>query len=210
MQTTRRFWGVTILVSILLSAIAPFTAPARAQSLIDATSREVQVRIVKIRDEIESIRFTMGKPTPQGSALTVEAPTPHELYFQSLTLLKKVHQLAFELDGRSEPSAESPRGDAHMTDVKKIAGAILDSVRRISSNLHTHRSTSTGMNMPTATPATLFDALVQANRQVNLLLDKPFLPADAFQEITLALAYATRLRSADSGPATVGSGKDAP
>jgi len=46
---------------------------------------------------------------------------------------------------------------------------------------------------PGKTPSDVFGALATANRQINLLLERPFTPADVFQQVSLAIAYASRL-----------------
>jgi hypothetical protein len=40
----------------------------------------------------------------------------------------------------------------------------------------------------------IFRSIIQAHRQVDLLLDRPFAPSDAFQQVTLAVGYAAQLR----------------
>jgi hypothetical protein len=44
--------------------------------------------------------------------------------------------------------------------------------------------------------------VVDVNRQLNLLLERPFAPGDTFQQLSLAMAYADRLLAgfADAGP----------
>ena len=45
------------------------------------------------------------------------------------------------------------------------------------------------------TPTDVFGAIMQTNRQLNLLLDQPFSPAEVYEQVTLAMGYTARLRA---------------
>ena len=45
------------------------------------------------------------------------------------------------------------------------------------------------------TPTDVYKAIVQLNRQINLLLDQRFAPSDVYEEVSLAIAHAANLRS---------------
>ena len=46
---------------------------------------------------------------------------------------------------------------------------------------------------PDKTPSDVLRSIVQANRQVNLLLERRFSPSDAFQQVTVAMGYCEKL-----------------
>ena len=45
------------------------------------------------------------------------------------------------------------------------------------------------------TPTDVFNATLEASRQLNLLLDQPFSPSEVYEQLTLAIGYAGRLRA---------------
>ncbi len=160
------------------------------------TARDVLARTTVILDDIEAIRVDMGKPKERRPLGIAHGMAPHEAYFQALTLYLKADRLALELTGSTgmlPPMAKPLEVQVrHVGDVVAAAHQRLLTVKR-ELGLTTDGSSET-IN-PQATLTEVGYAIVRANRQLNLLLERRFTPSDAYQQVTVAIGYADALLS---------------
>jgi len=160
---------------------------------------DVYIRTLLVRDELELIRLEMGKPQDTRQEPRVAEAESREVFFGALTLFHKVNRLSFDLTrGRAAPP-DRPIGTLRPAHVMAVVDAVLTQLQRVKATLGILESSRSKPRDPTATPSDVFRSIVQANRQVNLLLDRPIAPSDVFQQVTLAVGYAAQLRAGFPG-----------
>ena len=135
----------------------------------------------------------MGKPRNEQPELGVKGAAPREVYFQALTLFVKADRFCFEQTRQRTPQVESPAGEPQPEDVRRVVDVVLDCVRQVKKHYDVELKAATIEVEPGKTPTDVFRSIVQANRQVNLLLDERFAPSDVFQQVTLAVGYTAQL-----------------
>ncbi len=167
-----------------LEADAPATTPT-----------DVYARMTRVHGGIELIRFVMGKPKIAGAEIAVTGVAPREVYFQAITMFRKANRLSFEQTRVVAPTPELPAGDIDPGDVLAVVNAALERISHVKARLEITTEPATRRTVSPKTPTEVFRSIVQANRQLNLLLDKRFAASDVFQQITLAVGYAARLRA---------------
>jgi hypothetical protein len=137
----------------------------------------------------------MGKPEPVERQIEISGVEPREVYFQAETLFKKADRLSYE---HTRETAEAPPlTDLNITpnQVLVMVDAALERVRHVKDGLGIVEASAQPLFDPSKTPTDVFNATLEANRQLNLLLDQPFTPSEVYEQLTLAIGYATRLRA---------------
>ncbi len=169
------------------------------------TPVDVLSRVHLLRDEIELIRFEMGKPTNRQPPLQVSGASPREVYFQGLTMFRKVDRLARDLTASKVVHPKSLRANQiSPRDVWDVTNAALARVHAVKKCLNVKNTLREKPSPPETNPSDVFRAIVQVNRQLNLLLDAHFFSSDVYQRITSSVHHAEgmleRFPSANSLP----------
>ena len=163
-------------------------------SLEGITPADVLARVQLLRDTLELIRFEMGKSTASQSDSIVTNVHSHEAYFQALTLFHKADRLALELTGSTgippEPISLSALAPLH---IWKIVNASYLRILAIKEELGLKEIVSERPEDSSTSLTETGRAIVQANRQINLLQERHFSPSDVSQQVLLASQYAKRL-----------------
>ena len=189
---------VTVLLGLAVTAEANpnLKGPGNGQSEIkdNLNSADVLARLLLVQQGIELIRFEMGKSkAPQIGQMATNA-YPHEVYFQAVTLFLKADRLALELTGstglRPEPVPPSNVRPFH---IWTLVNAAYARILTVVQELGIPESLSEKRPDPSTTPTDVGRAIVRTNRQLNLLLQRPFFSSDVFQQVSLAIRYATGL-----------------
>jgi len=150
---------------------------------LDETSTAVEpadvfVRVALVRDELENLRFVMGRPANTQPEPEVSDAVPREVFFQALTLSRKADRLCFEYTREHAPEPAILSGTIQPAAVYAVVDAALERIRRVKQRLDIVYEVKTVTRDPRHTPTHVFRSMVQANRQLNLLLDRQFSPAD--------------------------------
>ena len=161
----------------------------------EITPADVYARMSRVRGGIELIRFVMGKQKIDGAVFTVTGVAPRDVYFQAITMFRKANRLSFEQTREVASMPEPPAGDIDPGNVLAIVNAALERINHVKERLEITTVPATQQPDSSKTPTDVFRTIVQANRQLNLLLDERFAPSDVFQQVTLAVGYAARLRA---------------
>lgn len=161
----------------------------------DIAPPDVYVRALLVQDELELIRLEMGKPKDTRRALQVAEAEPREVFFQALTLFHKTNRLSFNLTREHAELPEKPVGTLRSAHVMAVVSTVLTQLERVKAHLGTIEPSREQPRDPMVTTSDVFSALVQANRQANLLLDRQIAPSDGFQQVTLAVGYTAQLRT---------------
>lgn len=170
------------------------------------TAADVRARVGLLRETVEFIRFEMGRPKVSQFDAIVTDVHPHEAYFQALTLFLKSDRLALELTGSTgippEPTELSTVTPFHIWEMVNAAYHRLEAVKE---ELALRERTSERMENSSTSLTEAARAIVETNRQLNLLLEHRFSPSDVSQQVLLASQYAKRLLARFPG-STVDSG----
>ena len=114
------FWFITIVFG--LSAFASQVAyaqdeiktppPISGRSLTKEKilPADVLARAQLLRNELELIRFEMGKPKNHQPEIPVTKAAPREVFFQGITLFRKTNRLSFELTRTRGKEPITPSG----------------------------------------------------------------------------------------------------
>ena len=157
-------------------------------------SADVLARVQWFREELEVIRFEMGKPKDRRTIRLATDALPHEVYFQAITLFIKADRLALELTGstglRPPPIAPS---DVRPYHTWVLVTAAYDRLMTIKTELGIHEIVLEKAHPPSTTSTEVGRAIVHANRQLNLMLQRHFSPSDVYQQVSWGIRYANAL-----------------
>ena len=198
-RTLRRRFGLSLL-HLLVVGLAG-VGGAQAQSPPDPTaavavtveSPDVFVHVGLVRAELELIRAVRGRPDEMRRQIGVEGVAAHGGFFQGRTLFRKADQRGLEQGRQHAPDPRTPSGDVRPVHVNQVVEAALQRVRRVKETLGIDDQSRPPPRDPDKTPTDVFGSIVSANRQLNLLLERPFSPSDVFQQVTIAIGYSARL-----------------
>ncbi len=155
---------------------------------------DVWVHVDHVRQELEQLRAYMGRPKDSRSELDISGAEPREVFFQAVTLFRKADRLCFEQT--REQAGEEPMPP----DGKILPGHVYQAVDRalqrilvVKSKLGLTTELAISARDDDRTPSDVLRSIIQANRQLNLLLERQFAPSDVFGQVTLAVGYSERL-----------------
>jgi hypothetical protein len=198
----RLLWCLSIAFSLSLHAGAqeipdesaqPAAAKTPETGKAEITPSHVYRQVALVRAEIDLIRLEMGKPEVDPPPIQVEKAAPREVYFQAATLFRKADRLAFEHTRGRVEEPPMPAGQMRPAGVHAMVSAALERVETVKETLTiTEQSESPPLD-PGLEPSQVFNAIVAANRELNHLLDQRFAPRDVYQQVSMAIAYLSRL-----------------
>ena len=162
-----------------------------------------------IQQEIEVIRWQMGRPLETRPPMPVAEVAIRVNFRQALTLWQKVNQLGIELVGGGEtpPIVIQPRGAGYgPAQVHQVLASVFDRLQEIRDGAGiVGRTGLVGAPPqppldPQADPADVFRVIVQSNRQVNRMVERQSQPGDVFQLVQQAIYYASDILTATGDP----------
>lgn len=159
----------------------------------EITPPDVYARVALLRAELELIRFEMGKTKPAQSQLPVSDAAPREVYFQAFTLLLKSDRLCFEQTREHLILPETHAGSVTPAHSFRLVTDALKMIRKVKVSLAITTHSQEPVRNIENTATSVFQSIVRANQQLNLLLDKPFAPSDVFQQVTRAINHSATL-----------------
>ena len=127
--------------------------------------------------------------------MAVRGIAPREVFFQALTLFENANRLGFEQMRTLAGRPLEPSTDPTPADVLRVVDAAMIIFRAVKDDLGIMSDVSVPPFDPSKRPVDVFKSIVQANRQLSLLLDRRFSPSDVYEQITVAIGYTARLRS---------------
>ena len=181
----------TLLVAgfIALAHGAETSQPAPANAETDAA---FAAKIVAFSRDLERLRRFMGGSKASELDIGIRDAMPRDLYFQTLTLWEQTDQLSFEILRTRAKPAPVPAGAIGPQDALKRIQDAHQQLRQIMQQLQIADVSDLADGNDT-TPTDHFNALLNLNRQLNLLLERHISPSDVYQQVTLAIGYSARL-----------------
>lgn len=198
--------GVLVLIQPVMAlgqevSVTPDPISGRATTVKDILPADVLARAQLFRAELEELRLVMGRPQEQREEIQVTHAAPREVYFQVRTLYQKANRLAYEQTGELKPELDtvSEIGTIRPYHVWEGVNAALVRLLAIQHKLGLTDSLTELAQDPAVTPTDVYQAVVQANREINLLLVQQVASRDVYQQVTLAMNYGARLLSSFPG-----------
>lgn len=192
LSTIRQQFRLAMLVTVCLFPLMARPAIAGDQRQTVGPP-EVYAQVGVIRAELEAIRFVMGRPKNTQQEIAVRGAEPREVYFQALTLFRKSDRLCFEHTRERIAEPGTPIHPLTSADVHEVVTAALGRIRKVKRTLRIEQSQVIEDPNVKREPTDVFRSIVQANRQLNLLLERQFTPSDVFQQVTRGVACTSRL-----------------
>ena len=179
-----RLLNVTAALLICASPIA------HAQSV---NNTDVYNLASQVAEEIEYIREVMGRPFDDSPRLPVGDVSQLQVYYQAQTLFRKANQLAQEYAGAPRTAAPPvPDVDLQPSDSFNAVISAQDQIRQVSRAFSIETEAQI-QERTTASTTGVFLTILDANRQLNLLINEPILPGDVFDQVTLAVLYSASI-----------------
>lgn len=173
----------------LVGAALHWSVPAVAQPE-QIANKDVYVLAEELADEVELIREVMGKPYDDSPRLPVAGVSMAEVFFQAQTLLRKSNQLARELAGSALVTAPAaPNREIQAADIYGIVKTALEQIRAVKAELGITEPVIPTERETDIAPTGLFSTIIDSNRQLNLLIERPITSADVYEQITFAVIY---------------------
>ena len=161
--------------------------------ILEITPSDVFVEVFVLRKELELLRVEMGRPRSDQVEIEVTNAAPREVHFQARTLFDKSNRIAYEFLGEYSKPPNYPISKIYPYHVFVTVKAALRQILRVKAHLGVLEQVEIPLPDPTKRPTEVYRAIVQANRQLNLMLEQEYRPADVFQQVSLAIVYAGRL-----------------
>jgi len=162
-----------------------------------------------IQEEIEVIRWHMGRPMEERPPIPVEEVAIRENFRQAMTLFNKVNELGVELVGGGEPAPivpAPPGGEYGPAQVFEVLTSVLDRLQEIRAGTEivgaaaiVGESAAPPLD-PSATPSDVFQLIVQCSRQINRMLERSAQPGDVYQRVQQATFFASEILAAVGDP----------
>jgi hypothetical protein len=156
---------------------------------------------VAFDQNLERLRQIIGGPKPPPLTMNIRSATPYDIYFQTVALWQMVNRLAFEILRVAEKPLPTPPAEIQLSAALHLvqeAYRVLQEVMADPQIAESNALLAPAPAEPVSTsvkgmPADAFMAIFAINRQLNVLLERPYAPSDIYREVTLAVAYAAQL-----------------
>lgn len=184
----------TVMISIMFVTVAAFAEEIRPPHVYQA--------VTQTSGDIELIREVMGRPKLDAPPWTVDHAEPRHVYYQVRTMFRKVARLLEQTTGEeisTPPLAESV--EIEPRHVLEIVHAAQNGIEKIRSELGISYLAELPPLEKERQPRDVLREVIQANRQLNLMLNRPILPEDVYGQLELAATYvAGALTTEESKP----------
>ena len=192
-----------MLTKALFACLAvALVAPVAAQDL-DLKEREKKIRNIQptqvydlleqVRDEVELLRFEMGKPKHEDPSFVVAGAAPREVFYQAVSLLRKADDLGYEQLGTRGAPVTLPDGPARPGDVYFVLLGALQRIQAIRENYEIQPPVSSPGISRFKRPTDVYNLILEVSAQLNLLLDESLAPQDVYGQVRTASDHVAQL-----------------
>ena len=155
----------------------------------EVTPAHVFQAVSQVAADLELIRDVMGKPVLEAPPWIVDDAEPRHVLYQVQALHRKAARLAAQLDVETVPLPPVPTGEIVPANVLAFVRSSYAQLNLVRGELGIVYSSDLPPFSATQQPRDVLREVVQASRQLNLMLDQPILPADVYDLLALAAAY---------------------
>ena len=151
---------------------------------------DVYRNVAQLRGNLEMLRKRMNKPDVKQSEIDVRDVSPREVFTQAGSMLEKSGQLILENNKEKHNTLllfpKEAIKPAHVYTVTERANTL---VAKVVQKLGMTPA-APDRSLSNKTPTDVFKNIIQANRQLNLLLKKRVTPSDVYRRVQAAVNYA--------------------
>ena len=196
----RRRWAAWALAAAATVPGQGAEAPApTADATGPAQSLDVYQAVMRLQLDLEALRWVAGEPVLDAAPWIAVATTPRHLFYQAQVLFGKASQIADEIAGprilplpddgwrRSLPRPAPQDRQVELDDVLRV---ITDAHDRVRAVIELQNIRTIQLDLPvreTVTAGEVLTAIVQANWQLDLLLNREVPPLDAYNLVMSAV-----------------------
>ncbi len=181
--------GAYRFIAVLLFSFA--ASPVSGET--EVTPDDVYAQVMELSVLVERRRYHAGVPKARHLKLVIKDAQPHDVFFQALTLFRKSNRLLFQITRKKAAIPRTQRGVYRPSDVLKLSEGAQQNVSSVLEGLGlTVPMATVPVGRPPKSPSDVFMATQVVNRQINLLLERPFSPSDVHMEVTRAIGYGAR------------------
>ena len=195
-------WGIrfaatqfaAFTIAVILGLGASGQAFADSHEKKNIVPSDVYAAAVRMRTNVDNLRFYMGKPVADEHDFKVSNAQPREVYFIARAVYQTANEFATQMTGRWR-SKEIP---LDLRDIKPAnVFAIVQAADRLITDVLQKQELKSRTESPpwadSKTPSDVYMQLLGVSDQLNLMLDRPFTPSHVFREVTRATNYAKHL-----------------
>lgn len=148
---------------------------------------DVLARVRVIQDELEQLRFEIGKPEFSKKGISVKSAQPRQVLFQATSMFVKTGKLFYELSGLRPPPLRSRIAkDVRPGQVWMAANDTYRLLLVIRAGLQLPEAPMEKVQDPKTTPADVLEAVVATNRMLNGLLNSGPSSHDVLERVLVA------------------------
>jgi len=186
-----------VFVAMLSTSSFGQEGPTRTGSDVQQLARHIML-------ELELLAYEMGQPIRETELLPVADVSGFEVFFQAQTLFRKANTLAQEIAGaeRLAPPVLPVDGTTAAYDYSVLQRA-MEQIHLVKAELGIDEVVIEPELEENVGATGAFQAIVQANRQLNVLTRQQLVPADVFAEVTLAVIYVSGILELYPGAVTL-------
>jgi len=189
----RYLWKKLFGLSFLLLCFFLFCGQTIMAASRNFSPGHVYVEMRRVEQFIDALGLHMGIPDPEPLGVKVTDVSPHDVYFQLRTLVIKANRLSFELSRISNDFPPLPNGRIRPGEVLAMASKALEIMSAINQKLQLPSAPQKVVFEEGIVPSDVFMVALRVNRHLNSLLERRFSPAEAYEVVNLAIAYASNL-----------------
>ena len=180
------------MISAWMLALVPL-GPVAAQN--DVSPPDVFAATMMLRQDLELLRQELNAPLEERDLVKVSNAAPREVYFQAITLRLKSERLCSQqlenTVGLPTSVSITPDRELRPSDVLEVVLQAQGQIRCATAFFGLAATREAPARDSTKTPTDVFQSIVQANRQINLLLKEQFSPNEVIAAVRLANTYTT-------------------
>ena len=193
--------GLILPLSTQAAEIAGIRLPVSSHGVNqeEIVPADVLARVNFASQQMELIRQKLDLPVVHGMPIVINAAQPREVYFQALSAYRRVSRFTFEQLRIFHPDLVKKDQSNVRTTLPYHVWLMVNRVSKQLELIAAELNISTRLTEMVAdnktTPSDVFTALINFNRQLNIMLEQPFSPDDVFQQVTLGIHYTAKLLS---------------
>jgi hypothetical protein len=167
------------------------SSPANA---LDKSASDVASIIDIASQEIEFIRLQKGKEKPNPLTFKISNALPRQIYYQALTFYHKSDRMCFDHTGDVGPiPPKGKSGEIDYQDIHDVIEGALKRIRCVRPALEISNFPKTNTFLRSDDPSEIYKKILRSNRQINILLDNPYVPSTVYMRVQLAIAHGKAL-----------------
>ncbi len=139
-----------------------------------------------LREEIDLLALEMGEVIVPRTDVEVENLSSRYVFFQAVSVFQKASTLCFEFTMDGLPLPQPPRGEITSKDVLEVVTAALDRIDCVKRVIGVTQQVEIPVRDDTKTPTDVFKMMIQANRELNHLLEPSITPSDVYSRVAHA------------------------